>query len=530
VSFTRALPFPGKTEIDDARFTLNEAALYAQDEWQVTPKLFLQFGLRYDRTALPDTPESNPELTAAFPGLDVKNMPIDNNNVSPRVGFTFDPGADGRQVLRGSSSVIYGRNPYVTYSNVFAASGRSQTSLNCQNANTPKADFEAYAADPSTIPTECVGAGAPPAAPEVNVFEDDYKQAYTFKNNLAYDRAVGDNFRLTLETVYGTVRNNFLIQDDNLNTTPRFFIEGGIPVYTEPSRISTANGAVNRAFSRRNSNFDRVLVNRAIGSTIINQNIVQVTGKVGPTQLYFAYTNDNTRDNGSLGCCTTGTLFGELKSAGNPNNYDNQWGASTFSRRHSFSFAPNVSLPYGFRVSGILTYRSGTPWTPVYSFDVNGDGVAGDRLYIPTQAEVATYQFNGATPEAQSRQRTLLESRIESVECLRENRGTIAKRSSCRNPWLTQMDMRVSKKFTTLRAQNVEIQADFFNLFNLFDSEYGRYVDVNSTNRGLLTPRSFNTTTNKFIYDVNPTFGTTTANDANQTQQFQMQLGLRYNF
>jgi outer membrane receptor protein involved in Fe transport len=107
-TYTRALPFPGKSQIDVPEFSLNEGAVYAQDEWQVTPRLFLQYGLRYDWVGFPDQPEANPQLTALFPYLDIQDLPDDNNNVSPRFGFTFDPGADGRQIFRGSTAVMYG--------------------------------------------------------------------------------------------------------------------------------------------------------------------------------------------------------------------------------------------------------------------------------------------------------------------------------------------------------------------------------------------------------------------------------------
>jgi hypothetical protein len=46
----------------------------------------------------------------------------------------------------------------------------------------------------------------------------------------------------------------------------------------------------------------------------------------------------------------------------------------------------------------------------------------------------------------------------------------------------------------------------------------------------LLTTRGFNTTQNRFVYDVNPSFGTLALANSFAYEQFQAQLSLRYNF
>jgi hypothetical protein len=53
---------------------------------------------------------------------------------------------------------------------------------------------------------------------------------------------------------------------------------------------------------------------------------------------------------------------------------------------------------------------------------------------------------------------------------------------------------------------------------------------VSSTDQALLSTTKFDPTTQKFTYRVNNTFGRATPSQFTLTQQFQMQLGVRYTF
>ena len=532
--FTRNLPAPGYPTLPIQDFYVNEVSVYAQDEWQYSNKLFLNYGLRYDFAWYPVQIQDNPMVKQYFPYLDVTTKPEDHDNISPRFGFTFDPKGNGEQVIRGGTGIFYGRTPYVVYGNVLGATGLGNVQLSCTTTSgVPSVDLASYVSSYDNLPTTCTsGAGAAGGTPAVFTLDKDYEQSYAWKSNIAYDRLLAENWRGGVEFVYSTVRDNWIMQDDNLNPIPRFYIEGNIPIFVDPSFISTTNGSVNRVNSRRFPAFDRVGVYRPLGSTISTQTIFTLQGKFNRGTWYSAYTYDDTEDNYSRGCCTTTTAFSEPRAFGNPNNFNNQWGPGEWQRTHTLVLSPTFELPYGVRTSMIFRMVSGTPWTPRYNFDINGDGVSNDRLYVPTNTEINSYLFGapGATAEEQARHRNNLVERIENTRCLRENRGRVMDRNSCRNPGQNILDMKVAKKFSTARGQNLEVVADFFNVLNGINKQWGRRMQVPTANEALLIPSGFDTATNRFRYRTNADFAKTSPAANFTTTQFQVQLGMRYNF
>lgn len=123
-----------------------ETAFYVQDDWKATPKLTLNFGLRYEWStpyterfnrlqfndftgdtgiSIPvsrnlDDPSdpNNPQIdfgqigelrgTSLFPTSGRRNSPVDRNNFAPRFGFAYR--LESNTVLRGGAGVFYGMN------------------------------------------------------------------------------------------------------------------------------------------------------------------------------------------------------------------------------------------------------------------------------------------------------------------------------------------------------------------------------------------------------------------------------------
>ena len=101
----------------------HELGLFVQDKWQPKPNLTVNFGLRYEAqyNSDPLLPIANSDGTIGVvrqaPGTELMPIPQtianDTNNLGPRFGISWDPGNDGRTVLRGAAGIYYGRTAVI---------------------------------------------------------------------------------------------------------------------------------------------------------------------------------------------------------------------------------------------------------------------------------------------------------------------------------------------------------------------------------------------------------------------------------
>src|SRR3984893_12135511 len=116
---------------DIERFVVvNAYNLYFQDNWQVTRKLNLNFGLRYEyfgpmHSDKKDIANFIPGQGFRVQGAGLDSLfPPDRNNFAPRIGFAYQTGGKGDLVVRGGVGVFYDQinlNPFLDFRPPIAA-------------------------------------------------------------------------------------------------------------------------------------------------------------------------------------------------------------------------------------------------------------------------------------------------------------------------------------------------------------------------------------------------------------------------
>ena len=554
-------------DVPIAEFGYTEYSAYVQDDVQLTDRLLITAGLRFQGTSFGDEPAATAIVADTF-GFRTDVMPS-FTGLSPRLSFTYDFGESAR-VLRGGVALLVGRAPTVLAGNAISTE-RPLLSISCSgSANAPTLNAATLAemlaaGDGSKNPVSCKSGAAPTGRPEYTIFDEDFELPKTLKASIGYEHLFSTNTKVSIDGIYSRATSQFTVKDLNLgarscqteqtsgsfrnrdyeNIASCFTLanENNRPVFVPRTGFNPRSVNAGAGPNTRNTigTFDRVYYNVSDGEAEAYNATITVDQRLGSAfNIGASYGWVRAYDNSSFSCCTSSEGFSGELTAGNPNDVgdigdkDKLWGVSRFERRHTITANAMWRAPYGVRVSGIWRSQSGLPFTPVVDGDPNGDGA-----FFNDRAQVGGVQFNTA---ADADKFALL---LDRHQCLADQLGRIAERNSCRGPWFHSFDMRLSKEFNTLRGQRVEVLADFFNVLNGLNQDWGRYMGVFTASTNLFRAERFDNTTGRIVYSTNYFAATPATATAAATRergfgvaqptgfdpyQFQMQLGLRYKF
>ncbi|HXW54542.1 MAG TPA: TonB-dependent receptor [Candidatus Cybelea sp.] len=96
----------------DRPFDNKTLGVFAQDSWKIVPRFTLNYGVRYD---IEWTPSFSPATALNAAGEQAfgveEGIPVDANNVAPRIGIAWDPWGDGKTVIRAGYGFFYDHPP-----------------------------------------------------------------------------------------------------------------------------------------------------------------------------------------------------------------------------------------------------------------------------------------------------------------------------------------------------------------------------------------------------------------------------------
>jgi hypothetical protein len=357
--------------IGDPEFEYNTEFynFFAQDDWKVTQKLKLNYGLRYDLYVIPDG-------IADAPLAQSRKFKVDKNNFAPRLGAVYAlRGGSRPTVIRGSFGIYYDTVYLSQYEGALQENGvgryanRTFTGRGSAGTTTPTAGYPTF---PDTLGSLPPGTVLPP--PSIEVISPDFNNMYAMHFQTQVEQALTNDYSFTVGYIHSEGRQLAVYKQTNCTQTGATLADGR-PKYSCAAafRLNPAFQNIIEVGSGGNSRYDALTMQ-------LNKRFSQ------GYQFSFNYTLSKVRDN-----APERNLQGVgAASQSDPSNRDFDWGYGVADQRHtvSSSFVARPRFDIGNKVLRYILNQnqfgftafagSGETFPIVTNTDLNGDGIGND--------------------------------------------------------------------------------------------------------------------------------------------------------
>jgi hypothetical protein len=495
---------------------VKQLGMYVQDQWAATRRLTLTAGIRLEVPFLTTAPRHNPALLAQL-GLDNSRTPSGHALWSPRLGVNYDLQGNGRTYLRGGVGLFAGRPAFKWFEDVFSHTGLEAVDLFCYGTEVP-----AFTLDPERQPTACAGGSAKAPAAVVNVFDPAFRFPRNLKMALGADHQLPWGIVATADLLYTRSINQYDLMDLNLLPPTTAAGEGNRLMYgvidslgvVRPTRRSDLFGPVLLVRNRKGNhavNLTAQLQKDFGGGVAFN-----VSYSVARSRDWFSAFDDNPNDD-----LEASPLDGSLARR--------RLATSLWDVPHRLTLMIAADLPWAFKAALFYEGVSGGAYTYLVAGDANGDGFGNDIVYVPRDVrpggDISLVVFDEPSQTfipAPASVYQRLDRAIEGTPCLRQARGHIMGRNTCRNPWVNSTSARIARTFD-LGGHRLELTLDAFNLLHLLKNDWGQ---VWAHDDRLLQLVGYDSGRSRGVYEVMDTF----AYLDEAATRWRLQLGARYEF
>jgi len=430
-------------------------AFYAQDDWRVTSRLTLNYGLRWE-AELPRR-EVNNRMNSFDPsainpisgtpgvvtfagrnGTPERAFATDVNNFGPRVGVAYQLNQSGRTVLRGGMGIFYGPTISNTIGDAAALGFSTSASFVVSQATTQSAfrlrdGFPAYSRPDLNAAYGAVPLGTRPNT-AVSFFDPHQVAPTSYQVNVDLQHELARGF--VVEAGYvGNIGRHLTANDFSINQVPTGLIGPGDTQALRPfpqfSNVTVINPSIGR--SSYHAGFVRVEKRFSRGFSLLAH-----------------YTKSRFMDD-----VESANEYGVTGSYMNQYNRAADW-ARSGSDVPDHVVLTATTIVRGWRFSALETLQSGPPFTVVTAANTTNAFPAG-----PLRPNLI------GEPDLPSNQRTLAHwfNTAAFVTPANFTFGN-APRSVLRGPGLATLDATVEKSIPLGSTLKLDVRADAYNLLN----------------------------------------------------------------
>jgi hypothetical protein len=315
-------------------------ATWIGDTWQVSQRLSLNLGVRYDVAWRDLAPAGVRETDVIINnGLFTENVGFRNNirdlnNIAPRIGFSWSPTGTGDLAIRGGTGLFY--------SGVLVVHALEQQKRNGQReieASFVNDGRSGFVQDPTRGLTadDVLSGRVRVAAQNIAPIAHDYQMPVAWQSIIGFQKQINQVMAFDGDLVYMRGRNEDTQRDANL------FFDPVTGFARHPNRFGRPAPAYGEIFLRDSQGRSEYL---ALPMSMTRRYRDNFQASVTYTLMFFK--NDNASGDGGWGGGTQ-----------NPFNRDLDWGRRSDFQRHTFRANGIWTLPWDLTASGLFRYGSG---------------------------------------------------------------------------------------------------------------------------------------------------------------------------
>lgn len=471
-------------------------AIYSQDSFKVTPRLTLNYGLRYEHYGVQHN--DNQSLDSNFyygPGSNIFQQVADGQvqiapqspvgqlwaprwgTASPRVGFAYDVFGNGRSSIRGGFGISYERNfGNVTFNTI---------------ENVPAfAVLEIFSTSSNPVPVTNSDVGPlGVAGPPVPLPPSELR-------NVNQNINVSQTQFWSLALQHQLARNSFMeLSYSGAHGVHLYDITAGNPIGGAQAYLGAAvdcPGTTTECLTRPNDQYAAINIRGSGGSSSYDSLNVKYQAqnlRNSGLDIIANYTWSHSLDD--LSSTFSDSSQGGSGYLGNLGYLDPlhpglDWGSSDFDVPNRLVVSPIWQTPWlshghglltevagGWTASGIFTARAGTPFS-AYDFTYNVNGYSGVPRIVPA-TPITSFKAGSPRNIGVNEFQVLTIPGANDLAPFNPTLGVsdfgpfpagMTGRNAFRGPGAWNTDLSLSKKFKFTESMDIQFRAEGFDVFN----------------------------------------------------------------